>query len=457
MGHRAIGKEEKMKHLVPNEIFDQHIIVLGKTRSGKSSVLRLFVEHLLGQDKPVCLLDPKGDWWGLKASADGKKAGFPVVIFGGPHGDVPLNARSGAAVAELVATGNRPSIIDLGGWMPGERTQFYIDFASTFFLKTRGRRWLVIDEVHNFCFKGKVMSPEAGKMLHWSNRLASEGLGKGVALLAASQRPQKVHNDFLTSCETLVAMRVIHPSDREAISDWIDGCADEEKAGDVLSSLASMKRGEAWVWSPEAEFGPKRIQFPMFETYDSFKARTSEESVKLKGWADVDLAEVTKKLEVVVKEAEAKDPAKLQARVRELERELQTEKRKSDKVGHSPAAVSKSLDPRIVDRAVAPFRKALEDVMKIIVRVEAFGTLAHLKDEELTRLLDTVKNEVKKLASARLAGPDREMAALQRDVKALKAGTEQLLKEAGSKIQIDVVATSPVNSALVHRRGSVVC
>jgi hypothetical protein len=313
-----------VKNLVPNAVFEQHIIVLGKTRSGKSSVMRLFVEDLLAHEKPVCIIDPKGDWWGLKASADGKKAGFPVVIFGGTHADVPLNSRSGAAVAELVATGNRPSIIDLGGWMPGERTQFYIDFASAFFMKTRGRRWLVIDEVHNFCPKGKIMDPQAGKMLHWSNRLASEGLGKGVALIAASQRPQKVHNDFLTSCETLVAMRVIHPSDREAISDWIDGCADPKMAAEVLSSLASMKRGEGWVWSPEAEFGPKRIQFPMFETYDSFKARTSEETVKLKGWADVDLTDVTKKLEAVVKEAEAKDPGKLQARIRELEKQLRS-------------------------------------------------------------------------------------------------------------------------------------
>src|SRR5260221_12302467 len=136
MGHRAIGKEEKMKHLVPNEIFDQHIIVLGKTRSGKSSVLRLFVEHLLGQDKPVCILDPKGDWWGLKASADGKKAGFPVVIFGGPHGDVPLNARSGAAVAGIVGTGDRPSVIDPGGGDPGERTAVFTQFVSTLFFYT---------------------------------------------------------------------------------------------------------------------------------------------------------------------------------------------------------------------------------------------------------------------------------------------------------------------------------
>jgi hypothetical protein len=307
----------------PEAVLQQHIIALAKTRSGKSSAMRLLVEHLLDQEKPVCIIDPKGDWWGIKSSADGKKAGYPIVIFGGPHADVPINAHSGTHVAELVATGNRPCLIDLGGWYVSDRTQFFIDFAETLFRMSKGMRHLVIDEVHNFAPKGKVMSPQAGMMLHWANRLASEGLGKGIALIAASQRPQKVHNDFLTSCETLIAMRVIHKSDRIAFKEWIEGCADETMGNQVLNSLAQMKRGEAWVWSPEAEFGPERVNFPMFKTYDSFKAQNTNVG-KLKGWAGVDLEEVKAKLATVIEEAEKNDPKKLRAQVASLQRDLAT-------------------------------------------------------------------------------------------------------------------------------------
>src|SRR5882757_2638248 len=208
------------KQLLPAEVFTQHLIVLGKTRSGKSSKLRLMVEGLLDSKEPVCIIDPKGDWWGLKSSADGKSAGYPVIIFGGKHADIQINARSGTHVAELVSTGNRPCIIDLGGWRVSERNRFFIDFAEAFFIHTRGTRWLVIDECHNFVPKGKVFSPDVGEMLHWGNRLASEGQGKGIILLSASQRPQKVHNDYLTSHETIVACRVIHKADRDAIKDW---------------------------------------------------------------------------------------------------------------------------------------------------------------------------------------------------------------------------------------------
>jgi DNA helicase HerA-like ATPase len=230
----------------PAAALSQHIIILGKTGAGKSSTMRLLVECLLTDGKPVCIIDPKGDWWGLKSSASGKQAGFPVIIFGGDHADIPLTVHAGAYVAELVATGNRPCIVDLGGWTVGDRTRFFVDFAQALFRHTRGPRWLCIDEVHNFAPQGKIMDPQAGQMLHWANRLASEGRGKGITLLSASQRPQKVHKDYVTSHETLIAMRVIHPLDRDAIKDWIDGCPDLDKGKEVLRSLASLKRGEAW-------------------------------------------------------------------------------------------------------------------------------------------------------------------------------------------------------------------
>jgi hypothetical protein len=304
---------------IPRAAFAQHIIALGKTGAGKSSKLRVLVETLLDAGDPVCIVDPKGDWWGLKSSANGKSAGYPIVIFGGEHADVPINEHSGAHVAELVATGNRPALIDLGGWMMGPRTRFFIDFAAAFFRLARGARHLVIDEVHNFAPQGKVLDVDAGKMLHWANRLASEGRGKGITLIAASQRPQKVHKDFVTSCETLIACRVIHKLDRDAIKDWIDGCADPAVGKEVLGALASMKRAEAWVWSPEIHYGPELVTFPMFRTYDSFRPQPADGG-KLKGWAEVDLDDVRAKLETVVEEAAANDPKRLRAEIARLQK-----------------------------------------------------------------------------------------------------------------------------------------
>lgn len=312
------------KFPLPVKALSQHVIVLGKTRSGKSSKMRLMVERLLDQRKRVCVMDPKGDWWGLKSSASGKGAGYEIVIFGGKHADVPINEHSGALVAELVATGNRPCLIDLKGWMPSARTKFFTAFASTIFEKIRGQIHLVIDECHNFVPQGKVDDPMAGKSLHWGNRIASEGAGLGITLISASQRPQKIHKDYLTSHETLVACKVIHPLDRNAVKDWIDGCDDPQKGDEVIKSLAGLQKPQAWVWSPEIGFGPKIVEFPFFKTYDSFNAKKGNSAAgrRLRGWASVNLDNVRAKMEKVVKEVEANDPKALRAKVVEKDAKI---------------------------------------------------------------------------------------------------------------------------------------
>lgn len=310
----------------PKKALDQHVVVLGKTGSGKSSKLRHIVEYLLREKKRVCIVDPKGDWWGLKASADGKGPGFPVIAFGdfkeAGASDVPINEYSGKHVADLITNGNRPCILGFRGWMPNALVKFWLDFAPGLFNAQSGELYLVIDEVHNFVPKGKIQDPQAGKCIHWTNRLMAEGRGLGLICLIASQRPQKVHNDTLTSCETLIAARVVHKADRDAISDWIDGCGDSDKGDEVLDHLAQCARNQAYVWSPEAGFGPRLVEFPMFSTFDSFAPPQLQKTVRKEGWSTVDLEDVKQRLAAVIEEAKANDPAELRREITRLKAEL---------------------------------------------------------------------------------------------------------------------------------------
>lgn len=389
----------------PKGVLAQHTILLGKTRSGKSSTMRVMVEDLLDDKKPVCIIDPKGDWWGIKSSADGKKPGYDVVIFGGSHADVPINPQSGKVVAELVATGNRPALIDLGGWMVGDRTRFFIDFASTLFVKTHGHRWLAIDECHNFAPQGKVIDPQAGMSLHWANRLASEGAGKGLVLISASQRPQKVHKDYLTSHETLIGKRVIHKLDRDALKDWIDACGDPEQGKEVLRTLAGLQRSQGWVYSPEIEFGPKLVDFPMFKTYDSFKPQTGVQGRKLKGWASVDLDQVKEKLAAVVEEAKANDPKELRAEVARLKGEIA----KLQSAAATPAAAKPDKDAiaaaekRGFDQAQTKLKAASERAAREIVSsfLDELSQSASLLQDAVSLFKGNLKDKTEALRRAR--------------------------------------------------------
>jgi uncharacterized protein len=351
----------------PERVLHQHIATLGKTGAGKSSAMRVIAEHLLEKNRRVAIIDPKGDWWGLKSSADGKGAGYPVIMFGDfkePRAtDVPINDRSGKHVAELIATGNRPCVLGFRGWMPGQLTQFWLDFAPTLFNANEGELYVIIDEVHNFAPKGKIMDPQAGKCLHWTNRIMSEGRGLGLTFFIASQRPQKVHNDTLDNCETLIAMRVTHPRSRDASEEWINARGDAKFAKEVLESLANLKRGEAWVWSPENGFGPERVQFPMFQTFDSFAPPQLQKKVSQAGWSEVDLDQVKQKLATVIAEAKANDPKELKSEIVRLKQELAKK--------HHPAAPAKAapmVDSLLIERAVkaatTPLLRQIETIRK---------------------------------------------------------------------------------------------
>jgi uncharacterized protein len=265
---------------VPDSILTRHCAVLGMTGSGKSSKLRVLVEHLLVQQRPITIFDPKGDWYGLKLTADGMRDAFPVVIFGGEYADIPINDKQGAMVAEIVATAKGAFIVCTFGMSTAGRTRFFRDFAEKYFLTVRGKRHLVVDEVHNFAPK-QIMhnNPDTTGCLSAMLTLATEGRGRGITLMVASQRPQKVHNDVLDACATLIAGQILHVASREAIKAWIDGVGDKVIGRTVLDSLAQLETPEAWVWSPMVRFGPERITFPLFTTFDSFHPDSREVAI----------------------------------------------------------------------------------------------------------------------------------------------------------------------------------
>ena len=87
---------------LPVDVVTQTMAILAKRRAGKSYTMRKITEQLFEAQQQVILVDPKGDQWGIRSSADGKKAGYPIVILGGEHADVPLEVSSGETVAKLV-------------------------------------------------------------------------------------------------------------------------------------------------------------------------------------------------------------------------------------------------------------------------------------------------------------------------------------------------------------------
>jgi hypothetical protein len=309
-----------VKSPIPEAALAQHIAVLGKTGSGKSYAVRgAAVEPLLDAGARVCIIDPTGAWHGLRSSANGSRAGYPVVIFGGEHADLPLGGAHGEAIAEVIGTSSTPSILDTSLMKVSERTRFFADFGDAIMRKNKGPLHLVIDEAHLFMPQGKVPSPQAGEMLAAGNNMVSGGRSRGLRIILITQRPAKLHKDSLTQVETLIAMRLIAPQDRQAVEDWIEDNADEKKAAEILSSLAMLKTGHGWIWAPEIGV-LERVTFPKIKTFDSGRAPDGSEADAAKVLAPIDREAIAQKLQSVSAAALADDPKRLRARIADLER-----------------------------------------------------------------------------------------------------------------------------------------
>src|SRR6516165_1428734 len=103
-----------MEHPIPDGALDGRLGFIGMTGSGKTYGTGTCIERILAKRDRVVILDPPGVWWGLRQMADGKTASpYEMVIFGGPHADLPITPNAGAIIGETVAGMRESAIIDL--------------------------------------------------------------------------------------------------------------------------------------------------------------------------------------------------------------------------------------------------------------------------------------------------------------------------------------------------------
>lgn len=279
-----------MNHPIPDEALDADIAILGKKGRGKTYAAKGIVERLLDMERRVVILDPLSTWWGLRTSADGKGAGYPVAVFGGPHGDMPLNDKMGTALAQTLATTNLPSVIDLGEMTKAATVRFARDFLAELFRKNRDPLWLILEEADLLAPQNPMGDTAA--VLAEVDRIARRGRAFGFRLITMTQRPARLHKDVLTQLSTLIAMGVSSPQDRDAIKAWVEGNADRDEAKEVTKTLASLKVGEGWVWAPDHDI-LKRVKFPPIKTLDTSRTpKVGEKRIEQVKLAEVDLSAI---------------------------------------------------------------------------------------------------------------------------------------------------------------------
>src|SRR5882724_4383923 len=87
---------------LPLDAVTQKLAAIGRTGSGKSYFASLLAEEMFNAGAQIVILDVVGVWWGLRLNADGKSPGLSIPVFGGLHGDIPLEPTAGKLIADLI-------------------------------------------------------------------------------------------------------------------------------------------------------------------------------------------------------------------------------------------------------------------------------------------------------------------------------------------------------------------
>ena len=98
-----VGKTGRTRFLLPSDFVTETAAILARRGGGKTHTGSVIAEGFLENGHQVVVIDPLNAWWGLRSSADGKSPGYPIVIFGGPRGDLPLEVSMARGIADIVA------------------------------------------------------------------------------------------------------------------------------------------------------------------------------------------------------------------------------------------------------------------------------------------------------------------------------------------------------------------
>lgn len=366
--------------------------ILAVRGAGKSNCAAVMAEEMFAAGLPFVVVDPVGAWYGLRSSSDGKSPGLPIPVFGGKHGDLPLDRHAGELVANLVVSKRLSCVLDLSTFdSENEKKAFLLAFARRLYQTNEDPLHLFLEEADDY-IPQRPMRDEAVLLRAWEN-IVRRGRARGLGITLITQRSASLNKNVLTQVETLIVLRTTGPQDRTAIEAWVQY---HQQSRDVLASLAGLEDGEAWVWSPHVLKLMRRVQVRRRRTFDSGATPRNvrgKDARPVATLADVDLSALQSEMAATIERAKADDPRELRRRIAGLERDLKAAKaeRALERVEVSTPVIPQAVRDEIAIRREAA-RLHFLALREFIEREER--SLLNGFDKELQRVLDAYSSQV---------------------------------------------------------------
>lgn len=383
---------------LPLKFLELRTVTYGGSGSGKTTGARVLAEEAVAAGVVVGVIDLKGDWWGLKSSADGKSPGIPFIIFGGEHQDLPIddNGAGGAALADIVADLRQPFIVDLEQLSKTKQLRFLAAFFERLYDVNREPIVLFCDECDRYApqmgNRGEK-SPDAAICLGAVEDLAKRGRKHGIFPKFVTQRSASLNKNVSELCDVAIVYRTPGPRDQAAVMEWFATNATAEEMNVVKGQISGMPTGTAIVCSAHPHlriFETVAMREP--RTFDSSATPEIGKSVRApKQMASADLDALREKMSATIERRKADDPVELRKRIAGLEAEAKKAQGKPSELQagliDQARADARAADERAADAlreseqlkaAVRELTRRLAGVFQIIP-----GALDHVKEKVL--------------------------------------------------------------------------
>lgn len=300
--------------------------IFGMKDSGKTTTARVLIEGICKTGGHAIVFDPVGVWWG--ATRAGSGPGIPGVVLGGEHGDAPLEETGGKLVAELaLARQYRLIVVDLKLLRKGAAQRFMADCLEELYFRNRRPLNVVFEEADRALPQTtRGADIVLNRVIGAAEDIVKLGRSRGLGSTVISQRLATVNKNVTEQTENMILMRMIGPNDRKAVKGWIESNGDPTITAKVLDSMASLRQGEAWMYSPGWLRLLERIRVRAAKTLDTSATPTSEQAQveKAAKRAPISLDELRTRMAETIERAKENDPAELRKRLTALQRENET-------------------------------------------------------------------------------------------------------------------------------------
>lgn len=406
---------------LPEEAVTKKLAVVGLSGTGKTHVATLLAELMLEAEYQTVVLDPVGVWWGLRLLADGSPSPFKIPVFGGLHGDLPLEPGAGALLAEVVVTHGTSAVLDVSMFKPDDACRFVADFACALFQLKKTRRsplHLFVDEAQDF-IPENPKSKEENRVLGEMVRLIKQGRVVGIGTTLITQQPQSASKRAMNQSELLIALQLGGSHERDAVRKWISS-GRKSKADSPIDHLHELGRGEAVVWSPAWLKILDRIQIGPKRTANVSATPVRGEKSSTASLPPLDTVRLRSAIGELAQRAEENDPAKLKKRIAELEQQRKPGGTNSDDV----VALRRQLEH--AERDAQEYQRCLRVANEQLDNVR--GRLSHFHSRALAdaALIDQLQREIAE-PSVR---EENESARKLKDTKAVATfATDDMVRE----------------------------